>query len=61
MLQLDGDVHLPLCTCENNVAGDFSLQALHLWTTGEINSVTCQDWEGPYILTVYNIPHLNIH
>jgi len=30
MLQLDGDIHLPLCTCENNVASDFSLQAVHL-------------------------------
>jgi len=25
MLQLDGDVHLPLYMCENNEASDFSL------------------------------------
>jgi len=30
MLQLDGDVHLPLCMCENNAASDSSLQALQL-------------------------------
>jgi hypothetical protein len=24
MLQLDGNVHLPLCMCENKAAGDFS-------------------------------------